>query len=104
MHKFEQGFDDSRAAFRTMVNQEVTIILLDAESNIETTANCRDISDTAIALELTHPVDIGTLLTLALDSDDQLSMPLTDCKGRVLRCEQESKELFLLAVEIIDSE
>ncbi len=104
MQKFEQGFDESRACFRTMVNQEVSIILLDDETNSEVIANCRDLSETGIALEIAHPVDEGTMIKIHLDYDDQISVPLTHCKGKVLRCEQENQDTFLLAVEILECE
>ncbi|NMP17410.1 MULTISPECIES: PilZ domain-containing protein [unclassified Thalassotalea] len=104
MHKFEQGFDDHRMCFRTMVNQEITITLIDEESSIDTTANCRDISETGLALEIGHPVDIGTIIKIHLDNDDQMSVPLTDCRAKVVRCEQENNDLFVLAAQIIDTE
>lgn len=104
MHKFEQGFDDGRSFFRTLVNQPVNITLLDQENNIDVVANCRDISETGIALELEHPVEIGTILQFNFDCDDQVPVPLTYCKGRVLRCEAEGNELYLLAIEVIDTE
>ncbi|WP_371189448.1 PilZ domain-containing protein [Thalassotalea maritima] len=104
MQHFEQGFDDSRLCFRTMVNQQITIILMDDEVSLETSANCRDISETGIALEITHPVEIGTLIKIHLDSDDQMSVPLTDCMVKVVRCDQENSDLFLLAAEIIDND
>lgn len=104
MHKFEQGFDESRLFFRTLVNQPVNITLIDQETNIDVVANCRDISESGIALELEHPVEIGTVLQFNFDCDDQVSVPLTDCKGRVLRCEPEGNDLYYLAVEVIDTE
>jgi hypothetical protein len=103
-HNREQGFDESRVCFRTMVNQEVTIILLDDETNSEISGNCRDLSESGLALEITHPVEVGTMIKFHLDCDDQISVPLMDCKGKVLRCEQESQELFLLAIEILECE
>ncbi|WNC70214.1 PilZ domain-containing protein [Thalassotalea nanhaiensis] len=104
MHKFDQDFDESRSMFRTMVNQQITITLLDEETNMDVMVNCRDISATGIALEIEHPVEVGTIIKFHNECDEQLSAPLTDCKGKVLRCEQESKDLFLLAIEIIDVE
>lgn len=104
MHKFDLDFDENRSMFRTMVNQQITITLLDEEANIDVMVNCRDISETGIALEIEHPVEIGTLIKFHHECDEQLSAPLTDCKGRVLRCDQESNDLFLLAIEIIDNE
>ncbi|WNC70645.1 PilZ domain-containing protein [Thalassotalea psychrophila] len=104
MHKFDQDFDESRSMFRTMVNQQITITLLDEETNIDVMVNCRDISTTGIALEIEHPVEVGTIIKFHHECDEQLSAPLTDCKGRVLRCEQESNDLFLLAIEIVDNE
>ncbi|WP_068546429.1 PilZ domain-containing protein [Thalassotalea crassostreae] len=103
MVNFEQGFNESRNCFRTMINQQVSITLLDDETNSDVLANCRDISENGIALEIEHPVEVGTKIRIHLDCDDQISVPLTDCLGRVLRCEEESKDLFLLAIEIIDS-
>ncbi|MDG1733304.1 MAG: PilZ domain-containing protein [Thalassotalea sp.] len=104
MQDFKQGFDEGRACFRTMINQELTITLIDDENNLEVAANCRDISETGVALEISHPVDVGTLIKIHLDCDDQMSVPLMHCRGRVQRCEVESDELFLLAVEILDCE
>ena len=104
MHKFEQGFNDGRSMFRTMVNQQITITLIDEEENSDILVNCRDISDTGLAIEINHLVDVGTQIKVHLDYDDQMSLPLTNCKGRVLRCEQESNNLFLLAIEILECE
>ena len=100
----KQDFDDHRTCFRTLMNQQIIITLVDQESSVETVANCRDISDNGLAVEINHPVDIGTLLKIQLDNDDQMSIPLIDCQGRVIRCEQESDTVFLLAVELIDSQ
>lgn len=88
--------------FRTMLNLEVQLTLLDDETNIDVTANCRDLSKAGMAIEIDHPVDVGTLLKVQFAEDEQLSITLCDCKGRILRCEQESEDVFLLAVEIID--
>ena len=104
MHKLDQDLDECRTMFRTMVNQQITITLLDEETNIDVMVNCRDISSTGVALEIEHPVEIGTIIKFHHECDEQISAPLTDCKGRVLGCEQVSKDLFLLAIDIFDNE
>lgn len=104
MRDCQQEFDEGQSCFRTMINQELTITLFDDENNLEVSANCRDLSDTGVALEINHPVDVGTLIKIHLDCDDQISLPLTHCLGRVQRCTIESDELFLLTVEILDCE
>lgn len=103
MKTFEQDFNEGRTCFRTMVNHQVQLTLLDDENNIELLANCRDVSDTGVALEMEHPVDVGTLVSIHFDSEELFTLPAIDCKGRVLRCEQENQELFLLAIEIVDA-
>ena len=104
MHKSDQDFDERRSMFRTTVNQQITITLLDEEANTDVMVNCRDISAISIALEIDYPVEIGTLIKFHHECDEQIFAHLTDCKGRVLRCEQENNDLFLLAIEILDSE
>ncbi len=102
MFGIEEDLINHRSVFRTMLNHEVQLTLLDDETNVDVMANCRDLSATGMALEIDHPVDVGTLLKVKFAEDEQLSITLCDCKGRVLRCEQESDNLFLLAVELIE--
>ena len=93
--------DDKRNFYRMMVNKEVNVTILDDEANSSTIATCRDLSATGMAIELQHPIELGTGIRVKVDSGT-VNVPALDAQGKVVRCFEESEESFLIGIEITD--
>ncbi|WP_371372337.1 PilZ domain-containing protein [Thalassotalea aquiviva] len=102
MNNCSQKNQQHRNAFRTMLNHQVRLLFLDDAENIETFANCRDVSECGLALEVEHPVETGQRLRVHFEWQEENPLSISDCEGIVLRCTPESNELYLLAVKITD--
>lgn len=93
------NYDDKRDFYRMMLNTEVNITIIDEESTTRQVANCRDLSANGIAIELTHPIDIGKSIHVSVDSANNKVSSL-DVQGKVVRVTEESDECFLIAITI----
>lgn len=95
------NFDDKRNFYRMLLNSEVNITVIDDEINSEIIATCRDLSATGIAIEMAHPLEIGTKVIAKVESANAAVQAL-DVKGKVVRVEEESPDLYLVGVSIDD--
>jgi len=95
------NFDDKRNFYRMLLNSEVKLIVIDDEVNSEFVATCRDLSATGMAIEMGHPLELGTKIKAKVESANSAVQSL-DVTGKVVRVEEESAELFLVGVSIDD--
>lgn len=95
--------DDKRGFYRMMLNSQVKITIIDAEVNREVIATCRDLSATGMAIELDHPIDIGTLVKINVESATGSVQPL-DARGKIVRITEDGPDCYLIGVEITDIE
>lgn len=93
------NYDDNRDFYRMMVNSQVTVTIIDDEVNSTVIATCRDLSATGMALEMPHPLEVGTGIRVRVDSPNNTVAAL-DVKGKVVRVGQESEECYLLGINI----
>ena len=93
------NFDDNRNFYRMMLNTEVTVIIIDDESNTELTATCRDLSATGMAIELSHPIAVDTHVHVKVSSANNNVQPL-DVNGKVVRVNEESSDCYVIAIAI----
>jgi c-di-GMP-binding flagellar brake protein YcgR len=93
--------NDKRHFFRMMVNANVQILINDPESGREITGICRDLSATGMAVEIDEPLEMGTLLHLRLESTNS-SIDSLDAHAKVIRCSQESEDLYQIGVLFIE--
>lgn len=93
------SYDDKRSFYRMMLNTEVSVTIVDDETNAKLIATCRDLSATGVALEFRHPIDVGTRVHVSVDSANNKVSSL-DLQGKVIRVTEEDSECFLIAVAI----
>ncbi len=93
------NFDDKRNFYRMMLNSEVTLTIIDDEANSQITATCRDLSATGIAIELSHPLEMGTHVRVKIASANSAVQSL-DANGKVVRIDEESAECYLIGILI----
>ncbi|NQY64674.1 MAG: PilZ domain-containing protein [Alteromonadaceae bacterium] len=93
------NFDDKRHFYRMMLNSEVNVTIIDDEANTEILSTCRDISATGLAIEMSHPLDIGTNVNVSLVpiSNDIQAL---DTRGKVIRVTEESSDCYLIGLSI----
>jgi len=82
-----------------MLNSPVTVIIIDDEANSTIVATCRDLSATGVAIEMTHPLDIGTNVQVSVESANS-NVPALDVSGKVIRVTEESDNCFLVGINI----
>ena len=95
------NFDDKRGFYRMMMNSEVTVTIIDDEINSQLFATCRDLSATGMAIEMTHPIEQGTLVKVSVDSSGEAIQAL-DAKGKVIRVTEEGPDCYLVGIEITE--
>lgn len=93
------NFDDKRGFYRMLLNSEVKITIIDDEVNSNILATCRDLSATGMAIEMSHPIEIGTPVKIYVDSASG-SVQALDAKGKIVRVTEEGPECYLVGVEI----
>lgn len=93
------NFDDKRNFYRMMLNTEVTVIIIDDETNSQLIATCRDLSATGMAIEISHPLAMGTQVRIKVDSANNGVQSL-DIYGKVVRVKSESNDCYLIGITI----
>ncbi|MGL1959183.1 MAG: PilZ domain-containing protein [Colwellia sp.] len=93
------GFDDKRDFYRMMLNSEVILTIIDDETNSQITATCRDLSATGIAIEIEHPIELGTHVRVKVDSSGN-QVPSLDISGKVVRVDEEGSNCYLIGILI----
>lgn len=94
-------YDDKRNFYRMMINSEVTVTIIDQEANTKVLATCRDLSATGMAIELPHPLEIGTAIKVNVDSATN-SVSALDVSGKVVRITEESDDCYLVGINITE--
>jgi len=93
------NFDDKRNFYRMMLNSEVDVTIIDDEANSKILATCRDLSATGIAIEMPHPLEMGTRVKVSVKSANNAVQALDAC-GHVIRVNEESSDCFLVGIAI----
>ena len=93
------NFDDKRGFYRMLINSEVMVTIIDDEANSQVSATCRDLSATGMAIEMSHPIEVGTNIRVHVESATSTVQAL-NAKGKVVRVTEESADCYLLGVEI----
>ena len=93
------NFDDKRDFYRMMLNTEVTVIIIDDETNSQLVATCRDLSATGMAIEVCHPLALDTHVRIKVASANSGVQSLDIC-GKVVRVEEESNDCYLIGITI----
>ncbi|NQY37933.1 MAG: PilZ domain-containing protein [Alteromonadaceae bacterium] len=92
-------FDDKRYFYRMMLNSEVKVTIIDDEANSCMLSTCRDISATGLAIEMSHPLDIGTNVKVSLLATND-NVQALDTRGKVIRVTEESNDCYLIGLSI----
>lgn len=95
------NFDDKRGFYRMLLNSEVKVTIIDDEVNSDILATCRDLSATGMAIELSHPIELGTAIKISVDSATG-SVQALNAKGKVIRMKEEGPECYLAGIEITE--
>jgi hypothetical protein len=93
------NYDDKRNFYRMMLNNDVTVTIIDDEANSNILATCRDLSATGMAIEMPHPLELNTLVKVSLGSANTSIQPL-DVSGKVVRITEEGPKCFLMGINI----
>jgi hypothetical protein len=93
------NFDDKRSFYRMMLNTEVTLTIIDVETNNQLIATCRDLSATGMSIEVSYPIALRTKVRVKVASTDS-NIPSLDVCGKVIRVEEESSKFYLIGITI----
>lgn len=93
------SYDDKRDFYRMMVNSDVTVTIIDDEANSTLLATCRDLSATGLAIEMSHPMELNTLVKVNIDSANN-SVQSLNVKGKVVRVTEETADSYLIGINI----
>jgi c-di-GMP-binding flagellar brake protein YcgR len=93
------NFDDKRSYYRMMLNSDVVITINDNEANTQFFATCRDLSATGMAVEMSQPLELGTEVSMRIDSSSN-SIAAFDAKGKVVRAVEENPDCYLIGIAI----
>lgn len=93
------SYDDKRDFYRMMVNSDVTVTIIDDEANSTLLATCRDLSATGLAIEMSHPLALNTLVKVSIDSANNGVQSL-NVKGKVVRVTEETSDSYLIGINI----
>ncbi len=93
------NYDDKRNFYRMMLNSEVSLTIIDDEANSQVVATCRDLSATGLAIEMAHPLELGTHVRVSVGSATS-SVPALDAQGKVIRVTEEANDCFLIGISI----
>lgn len=88
---------DNRNYFRMMVNADVQLLINDPEAGRTLDGICRDLSASGMAVEVDEPLEMGTMLRVRLASANA-SIPPLDASAKVMRCSQESEDIYQLGL------
>jgi c-di-GMP-binding flagellar brake protein YcgR len=93
------SYNDKRDFYRMMLNSDVVVTIIDEEVNSQISATCRDLSATGMAVEMEHPIAMGTHVRVKLDSSGHQVQAL-DVSGKVVRIDEESDKCYLIGIFI----
>ncbi len=93
------NYDDKRNFYRMMLNSEVTVTIIDDEANSQILATCRNLSATGMAIEMSHPIEMGTNIKVSVASANDRVQAL-DVSGKVVRIKEESSDCYLVGINI----
>jgi len=91
--------DDKRNFYRMLLNSEVEITIIDDEVNSKIYATCRDLSATGMAIEMDHPMELGTFVRMKIDSLNN-NVQAFDAKGKIVRIVEENQDCYLIGITI----
>lgn len=97
------NYDDKRNFYRMLLNSEVEITVIDDEANSKVFATCRDLSATGMAVEMEHPLEMGTAVRLKIESSNN-NVQSFNADGKVIRIVEENSDCFLVGITIQDIE
>jgi len=92
---------DNRHFYRMMVNADVKLMINDPEAARVIDGICRDLSASGMAVEVDEPLEMGTLIRVRLESPNASVAPL-DATAKVMRCSQESEDVYNLGLAFIE--
>ncbi|GGW58268.1 PilZ domain-containing protein [Alishewanella tabrizica] len=92
---------DNRHFYRMMVNADVKLMINDPEAARVVDGICRDLSASGMAVEVDEPLEMGTLIRVRLESPNASVAPL-DATAKVMRCSQESEDVYNLGLAFIE--
>ncbi|TLU66238.1 PilZ domain-containing protein [Thalassotalea litorea] len=92
------AIQEKRANYRNLLNKPIQLILDDEEDAVKVQGTCVDVSDGGMAVELMHPVATGTLIRVENEFDLQSELAVCLEQGKVIRCQTQPDERYLLAI------
>jgi c-di-GMP-binding flagellar brake protein YcgR len=93
------NYDDKRNFYRMLLNSEVVLTVIDDEANSKVFATCRDLSATGMAIEMSHPLEMGTAVRMRIDSLNS-NVQAFDACGKVVRIVEENPDCYLIGITI----
>ncbi|MBA6326488.1 PilZ domain-containing protein [Colwellia sp. MB02u-6] len=95
------NYDNKRNFYRMMLNSEVTLTIIDDESNSKALVTCRDLSATGMAIEMQHPLEINTAVRISVQSLNNAVQHL-NAIGKVVRVTEDNANCYLIGVNITE--
>lgn len=92
---------DNRNYFRMMVNASVTLMINHPEVGRVIEGTCRDLSASGMSVDVDEPLEMGTLISIKLESANA-SIPPLDATAKVMRCSQEHEDNYQLGLAFIE--
>ena len=94
------GYDDKRAYFRMIMNSPCELKVKSQDSRPSLSAVCRDISAVGMSFELEETIELGTELSVAIESSNAQIASLS-AEVKVTRCIEQDESSHIVGVEII---
>lgn len=94
------GYDDKRAYFRMIMNSPCELKANGKVGQPTVTAVCKDISAVGMSFELEESIELGTELSVAIESNNPQIASLS-AEVKVVRCIEQDDGSHVLGVEII---
>ncbi len=95
------GYDDKRNFLRMMVNASCELTIEDEESSRSMSAVCKDISATGMSFEVDDSVEPGTKVSVSIESNSS-QIPSLNADSKVIRCDKQGDNAYVLGVEITE--
>ncbi|TKB44760.1 PilZ domain-containing protein [Thalassotalea mangrovi] len=89
---------EKRAYFRNYLNQPLQLLIAEQEDEEVVNGTCIDVSDGGIAVELSHPIALGTHVKIQNNYEVHGELAVCLQHGTVIRCQQQADDRYLLAL------
>ncbi|KID57320.1 pilus assembly protein PilZ [Pseudoalteromonas luteoviolacea] len=92
--------EDKRRFMRMMVNAQAEVTV--SQSGEKFLGTCQDLSATGLSVEIDHPLEVGELVTVFINSKST-TIPPFNASAKVVRCssDENATDKYVVGLEIV---